>query len=87
MPGWEYIRTINDGEPLADKPFGWDARIDIFSTCADDTSDDWIRSLHKAVPSPNVVEIVVSGPFTAREMQSTALSSTNALFSHAWSIA
>lgn len=73
------IRTINDGEPLADKPFGWMCTFDIFSTCADDTSDDWIRSLHKAVPSPNVVEIVVSGPFTAREMQSTALSSTNAL--------
>ncbi|MGH6860743.1 MAG: glycosyltransferase family 4 protein, partial [Phyllobacterium sp.] len=52
---------------------------DIFSTCADDASDDWARSLHKPVPSPNVVEIVVSGPFTAREMQSTALSPTNAL--------
>ncbi|MHC1551073.1 glycosyltransferase [Phyllobacterium sp. K27] len=73
------IRTISDAEQLTDKPFGWMCTFDIFSTCADDTSDDWIRSLHKSVPSPNVVEIVVSGPFTAREMQSTALSSTNAL--------
>ncbi|EJN02793.1 glycosyltransferase [Phyllobacterium sp. YR531] len=73
------IRTIGDTEELNDKPFGWMCTFDIFSTCADDASDDWIRSLHKPVPSPRVVEIVVSGPFTAREMQSTALSSTNAL--------
>ncbi|MBZ9655489.1 glycosyltransferase [Phyllobacterium lublinensis] len=73
------IRKISDAEPLADKPFGWMCTFDIFSNCADDTSDDWARSLHKPVPAPDVVEIVVSGPFTAREMQSTALSPTNAL--------
>lgn len=73
------VRNINDGEPLADKPFGWMCTFDIFSTCADDASDDWARSLHKPVPAPNVVEIIISGPFTAREMQSTALSPTNAL--------
>ncbi len=73
------IRKISDAEPLADKPFGWMCTFDIFSTCADDASDDWARSLHKPVPSPNVIEIVISGPFTSREMQSTALSPTNAL--------
>ena len=73
------IRNIGENEPLADKPFGWMCTFDIFSTCADDTSDDWARSLNKPVPAPNVVEIVISAPFTAREMQSTALSSTNAL--------
>ncbi len=73
------IRKIGEAEPLADKPFGWMCTLDIFSTCADDVSDDWTRSLHKPVPAPNVIEIVVSGPFTAREMQSTALSPTNAL--------
>lgn len=73
------VRKIAEGEPLADKPFGWMCTLDIFSTCADDASDDWVRSLRKPVPSPDVVEIVVSAPFTAREMQSTALSPTNAL--------
>jgi glycosyltransferase involved in cell wall biosynthesis len=73
------IRKISDTQPLADKPFGWMCTLDILATCAEDASDDWARSLHKPVPSPNVIEIVISGPFTAREMQSTALSPTNAL--------
>ncbi|WP_072642900.1 glycosyltransferase [Sinorhizobium americanum] len=73
------IRKINESRPLADKPYGWMCTFDIFSNCAEDTSDEWARTLHKSVPSPNVVEVVISGPFTAREMQSTALSPTNAL--------
>lgn len=73
------INTVSEEHQLADKPAGWMCSLEILSACVDDESDDWARTLRRPVPSPNVAEIVISGPFSARDIQGSALSATNGL--------
>ncbi|HVX79726.1 MAG TPA: glycosyltransferase family 4 protein, partial [Devosiaceae bacterium] len=58
---------------------GWMTTQRIALACAEDRTDDWARSLRNPVPSPSVVELVISAPFSLPEMQSAQLSPTNAL--------
>lgn len=74
------LRAIGEEAPLADPPGGWMCPLDILSACVDDGSEDWARTLQKPLPSPKVTEIVVAAPFTAKELQGSALSPTHALF-------
>ncbi|MBG6165233.1 glycosyltransferase involved in cell wall biosynthesis [Labrenzia sp. EL_195] len=73
------VATLGDDRELNKKPLGWMCSLGIIQQCVEDKSDDWVRTLGKAKPSPKIAEIVVSGPFSADDMQGTALSSTNSL--------
>ncbi|MBN9672254.1 glycosyltransferase [Roseibium aggregatum] len=67
------------GKPLAKRPLGWMCSLGIVQQCVADKSDDWVRSLQGDNPAPKVAEIVIRGPFSADDIQGTALSSTNSL--------
>ncbi|GEM_PF-228942 len=73
------VREAGEGQALSAKPFAWMCSVDILTACVDDTSDDWVRTLRSPTPAPNVAEIVISGPFSARDTQGAILSATNGL--------
>ncbi|WP_181704517.1 glycosyltransferase [Chthonobacter rhizosphaerae] len=62
-----------------DQPAAWMATRTIINACVDDATDSWVRTLRTQAPSPSVTEIVIRAPFTADEMQGSALSATNTL--------
>ncbi|MFC6656316.1 glycosyltransferase [Roseibium salinum] len=73
------IHPLEEGQGLAKRPLAWMTSLGIVQQCAEDTSDDWVRSLRGAHPAPKIVELVVRGPFSAEDIQRTALSATNSL--------
>ena len=73
------VNHLGEGTALAKKPLGWMCSLAIMKQCVEDKSDDWIRTLRGATPSPKIVEVVVRGPFSAEDIQGTALSATNSL--------
>ncbi|WP_062111204.1 glycosyltransferase [Aureimonas sp. AU40] len=73
------VRPVSATEPLEAKLSGWMTTHRILSACVDDKSDDWVRTLRQPHPGPSVVELVITAPFTPREMQGAVLSPTNAL--------
>ncbi|TYC53062.1 glycosyltransferase [Rhodobacterales bacterium] len=73
------VSTLGEGDQLGKRPVGWMCSLDILHQCVDDKSDDWVRSLRGTNPAPNIAEIVVRGPFSADDIQGTALSPTNSL--------
>lgn len=73
------VQTLDEGKELTKRPLGWICSLGILQQCVADKSDDWVRTLRKPQPSPKIAEIVVRGPFSAEDIQGTALSSTNSL--------
>ncbi|MEO0976127.1 MAG: glycosyltransferase [Pseudomonadota bacterium] len=73
------VATLGEGRDLAKRPLGWMCSLGIVQQCVEDKSDDWVRTLRKTQPSPKIAEIVVRGPFSADDIQGTALSATNSL--------
>jgi len=73
------VQSYGEGRELSKKPLAWMCSLDIMQQCAEDKSDDWVRSLRSAQPAPKITEIVVRGPFSTEDLQGTALSSTNSL--------
>ncbi|GAB2184073.1 glycosyltransferase [Roseibium sp. LAB1] len=73
------VNELGEGKELAKKPLGWMCSLDIMKQCVEDKSDDWIRTLRGANPAPKIAEVVVRGPFSAEDIQGTALSATNSL--------
>jgi glycosyltransferase involved in cell wall biosynthesis len=73
------IETHGNGEEMNKKPLGWMCSLNMLQQCVEDKSDDWVRSLKGSNPAPKIAEIIIRGPFSADEMQGTALSSTNIL--------
>ena len=73
------VQTLGEGKELTKRPLGWICSLGILQQCVADKSDDWVRTLRKPQPSPKIAEIVVRGPFSAEDIQGTALSSTNSL--------
>ncbi|WP_298812960.1 glycosyltransferase [uncultured Roseibium sp.] len=73
------VNTLGEGAELSKKPLGWMCSLSIMKQCVEDKSDDWIRTLRGANPSPKIAEIVIRGPFSAENIQGTALSATNSL--------
>ncbi len=73
------VNTLGEGKALTKKPLGWMCSLGIMNQCVEDKSDDWIRTLRGENPAPKIAEVVVRGPFSAEEIQGTALSATNSL--------
>ncbi len=73
------VRPIEAGAPLSGKLSGWMTTQRLATACAEDRTDDWARSLRSPVPTPSVVELVITAPFTLTEVQGAQLSPTNAL--------
>lgn len=72
------VRPVGDDHQLDKKPMAWMCGPEILRACVDDVSDDWIRTLRSAKPSPKTAEIIIRGPFGS-EIRSASLSATNTL--------
>lgn len=66
---------------LARRPLAWMCSIDLFKACVEDISDEWIGSIRSRRPSPDVIELIVRGPFKAIDLDRTVLSASNSLLS------
>ncbi|WP_075217278.1 glycosyltransferase [Mongoliimonas terrestris] len=73
------VRKVGAEGTRFDQPAAWMATRGIMGACVDDPTDGWVRSLRTSQPGPTITEITIKAPFTAEEMQGSALSATNTL--------